>query len=37
LSRIVERAGGKFEPGGNLSRLDSLSKEARLHLLKRRV
>ena len=37
VSRIVERAGGKFEPGDNLSRLDSLSKEVRLHLLKRRV
>lgn len=37
LAKIVERAGGKFEPSDNLSRLDSLSKEARLHLLKRRV
>ena len=37
ISRIVERAGGMFEPEDNLSRLDSLSKEARLHLLKRRV
>jgi CobQ-like glutamine amidotransferase family enzyme len=37
VSRVVQRAGGAFDPTEGLSRLDSLSEEARLHLVKRRV
>jgi CobQ-like glutamine amidotransferase family enzyme len=37
VSRIVSRAGGKFEPSEALSRLNDLSKQARNHLLRRRA
>lgn len=35
VSRIVSRAGGIYEPGVALDKLNALSTEARLHLLKR--
>lgn len=35
LARVVKSAGGHYEPGIGMKGLDSLSKEARFHLLKR--
>lgn len=35
VSRVVTRAGGNYEPGVALGKLNALSEEARLHLLKR--